>query len=309
TQTTIDSFFKRHVVTRDEPDSDSEWSDISDEDEEDVISLDHIGLQERLETAHREAVMQDARSEELIRMGEAKVLHTTLDTVTRKYNLRSLRPGTSGFDDGDSVVIHSLQGHDDGDDDQGNDDEQDNVEHENVESHGNEEPGGGTVEKYNKLKDRMHWLEVQQTPDSLRTIPIYGGQLPFVTRVKEPIDYFRMFFDRELIQMICNETNRYALQKDIDNTLCLEIKEFEIFLGICFYMSLVKLPRSRYYWKSELQIPAVTDYMHLRRWEIIKSHLHFVDNETTPERGSPNYDKLFKVRTFLNILKSKFNVI
>ena len=162
--------------------------------------------------------------------------------------------------------------------------------------------------KYKNLKDRMMWKEVRQTEDSLRTTPTYSGEIPFVENTKEPIDYFRMFFDRELLKFICNESNRFSLQKDIENPLCIDEKELEIFIGICFYMSLVKLPRTRYYWNSDVQIPAITNYMSMRRWETIKSSLHFVDNEEEPKR-CPLFDRIWKMRPYIDLLNDRFNQI
>ncbi|CAL4126748.1 unnamed protein product [Meganyctiphanes norvegica] len=74
-------------------------------------------------------------------------------------------------------------------------------------------------------------------------------------------------------------------------------------------MSLIKLPRTRYYWNSEVEIPAVSQYMRMRRWEKIKHFLHFSDNEKVIEKGQPGYDRIYKIRPLLDLLNSKFNEI
>ena len=238
-----------------------------------------------------------------------------LDTVKR---LRSLRSRSSVLDHVDiqplvDDVVHGTsdqdvmdQGHEDQPQMVQGPDAQDQMEEGHVVPARRRNTANN---KYKNISKRMSWNKVPQTPETLKTIPIYGGRIPFIVNEKQPMDYFRMFFDQEILQYICNESNRFSMQTDIDKPLCIDLKELEIFIGISFYMSMAKLPRTRYYWTSEIQMPAVTDYMKMRRWEIIKSNLHFADNDNLPERGSPDFDRIFKIRPFLNMLNERFNRI
>jgi len=54
--------------------------------------------------------------------------------------------------------------------------------------------------------------------------------------------------------------------------------DMEKFVGICLYMSLVRLSYSRSYWSSEFRVDQVADIMTLNRFEDIKRFLHFSDN-------------------------------
>ena len=164
---------------------------------------------------------------------------------------------------------------------------------------------------YKKLKDNMDWTIIEQNKESVKLIPDWTGSNPVIVRPCEfePIHYFRLFFDKELLRMICNESNRYALQLDITHLLCLDIKELETFIGTCMYMSLVKLHRSRYYWKQETEQSAISESMTRKRWEEIKSNLHFSDNEKAPKKGTAGYDKVYKIRPYLDYLNDKFNKI
>lgn len=74
-------------------------------------------------------------------------------------------------------------------------------------------------------------------------------------------------------------------------------------------MSVVRLSQTRTYWCPEANIRAVADVMSRERWERIKSCLHFAENTKVPEKGTPEYDKLYKVRPYVNILNEKFNTI
>ncbi|CAL4160674.1 unnamed protein product [Meganyctiphanes norvegica] len=166
-----------------------------------------------------------------------------------------------------------------------------------------------SAESYTKLTKRMIWKEIEATDDSSRAIPIWSQAEPFTGRVLSPIDYFRRFIDYEVLQYICNESNRFALQKDIANKLCLEVGELETWIGICLYMSLVKLPRNRYYWDTEVEATAVMDYMRVRRWEQIKHYIHFSDDKEAVAKGQPGYDPISKIRPLIDLLNNKFNAI
>ena len=71
---------------------------------------------------------------------------------------------------------------------------------------------------------------------------------------------FRHFFDHNILTLICNESNKYAIQKDVNRPLYLDPKELEQFIGVCIYMCLFKQSRTRRYWVGDLEMNAVTDF-------------------------------------------------
>ena len=164
-------------------------------------------------------------------------------------------------------------------------------------------------EEYKNMKTRMKWNEVCQNPESERLMPECSVRLPFVSRVREPIEYFRDFVDNDVMMLITNQSNLYSMQKDREKPLFLELAELDIFIGICFYMSLGKLPRTRLYWEKEMQVEAVSKYMTCKRWETIKSNLHFSNNEEAPAKGTPGYDRIFKIRPLIDLINTQFNKI
>ena len=111
--------------------------------------------------------------------------------------------------------------------------------------------------------------------------------------------YFGDIIDNEILQLIVTESNRYSLQMDINKPLSLTQVELEQSLGIVFYMSIVKLPRARFYWNPQVHIPKVSDAMQLKRFEEIKSKLHLHNNEIRLD------DKIAKVRPILNCFRDK----
>ena len=71
----------------------------------------------------------------------------------------------------------------------------------------------------------MKWTALNKSDDTARPVPIFdsGANQPFVVALKKPIVYFRDFFDKDLITLIVNESNRFSLQKYIQKLLFLEI--------------------------------------------------------------------------------------
>lgn len=73
---------------------------------------------------------------------------------------------------------------------------------------------------------------------------------------------------------------------------------------MCFYMSIHVLPKTRFCWNLQARMEMVTSTMSLNRWENIKRHLHFADDNNNNQ--VPRGDKLFKVRPILNFLNNSF---
>ncbi|XP_056229119.1 piggyBac transposable element-derived protein 3-like [Seriola aureovittata] len=129
--------------------------------------------------------------------------------------------------------------------------------------------------------------------------------LPESTGVMEPVNYFRQLFHREVIEDVVRETNLYALQCNVTRPLNATVAEMEQFIGVCFYMSVHGLPKTRLYWNPQTRVEMVANTITVNRWENIKRYLHFADNNNQ----APGGDKLFKVRPLLNFLKDSFNKI
>ena len=81
------------------------------------------------------------------------------------------------------------------------------------------------------------------------------------------------------------------------------MQEIRNFIGIVYMMSVYKLPATRMYWNNTTRIERIATVMTCNRWEAIKNHLHFNNNDTIPP---DNIDKLFKIRPLLSSLLTKF---
>ncbi|XP_062256971.1 piggyBac transposable element-derived protein 2-like [Platichthys flesus] len=151
-------------------------------------------------------------------------------------------------------------------------------------------------------RQKVVWETVQQQ-DSAEDIPVWQGALPAADETKEPIQYFRDFFDADLLDTIVQQSNLYCTQTNPNNALTLDHNELEQFIGTLVYMSVIHLPRSRMYWSIECRVAQVADSMSRDRWEEIKRFIHFNDNSNMAANIE---DKLFKVRPIIDSLLQKF---
>ncbi|KAJ8386987.1 hypothetical protein AAFF_G00161640 [Aldrovandia affinis] len=146
------------------------------------------------------------------------------------------------------------------------------------------------------------------TPHSANSsaYPIWQGLLSSSDDVKSPLQYFKEFFSEDILEVIVQQSNLYAMQCDTNKPLNLNIRELEQFLGPVVYMSVFGLPSTRVYWNKACRVSQVADTMTLNRWEAIKKSLHFSNNE---ERQEENDDPLHKIRPLVTHLTSKLTSI
>ncbi|CAH2009193.1 unnamed protein product [Acanthoscelides obtectus] len=132
---------------------------------------------------------------------------------------------------------------------------------------------------------------------------------------QSPIDFFSLFIDDEIIQIITDQTNLYASQKllNIDDTsegsrlhawTPINKEEIKKFIGIIGYMGLVKLPTMDRYWTKTKKIyhnSVVGQIMSRNRFELLLNMWHFTDNDMCPKG-----DRGYKIEPFMNLLLKKF---
>ena len=105
-------------------------------------------------------------------------------------------------------------------------------------------------------------------------------------------------------KVIVEETIRYSFQCRPNKPLKFDISDLEKFLGTTMWMSLIKLTRTRRYWKPKFRIPNVAEIISLNKWEEIKRFLHFADNTEMDHE-----DKVHKIRPILQMLRDALNRI
>ena len=123
-----------------------------------------------------------------------------------------------------------------------------------------------------------------------------------------PLQFFKMFLDDELIDLLAEQTNLYSVSKS-GNSVNTNLKEIKQILGILIMMGVIKLPRYQIYWSQDTQIPVNAEVMGVTRFENLKRFFHCNDNQKMLPKGDPNFDKLFKVRPVLDSVLKKCQAI
>lgn len=126
--------------------------------------------------------------------------------------------------------------------------------------------------------------------------------------VKTPGDVFLCLFSEKLIDTMVEQSNLYCTQKGIkfDPFTNQEVKNF---LGLNLMMGVKRSPSYRDYWSSNSQMhdPYISSVMPVKRFSFLLSHLHLNDNSKEPQRTSPDFDKLYKLRPLLTQLSETFS--
>ena len=93
-----------------------------------------------------------------------------------------------------------------------------------------------------------------------------------------PKGYFELFFDDEVLNLIVDETNRYASQKN--RNLTVDKHEIKCFIGTLFLSGYLAPARRRLYWEnaSDTHHDLVTNAMRRDKFEAIFTNFHLADN-------------------------------
>lgn len=131
---------------------------------------------------------------------------------------------------------------------------------------------------------------------------------------QEPIEYFSLFLDNEIIQEMVDQTNLYATQvltsgneyQRLHSWIPTDINEMKKFLGVIGYMGLVRLPTKHHYWAKSKKLYAsiLPQVITKARFELLLKFWHFSDNEACPEG-----DRTYKVRPLLDSLLKRYQKV
>lgn len=83
----------------------------------------------------------------------------------------------------------------------------------------------------------------------------------------------------------------------------------EQYIGIHFYMSIVKMPSYRMFWSRQTTFTMVSDTMSRNRFDKLRTYFHLNNNDNILPRDNVNHDKLFKVRPFIEAVRNNFKKI
>ena len=125
---------------------------------------------------------------------------------------------------------------------------------------------------------------------------------PTAYEVFEEVTHFNDFLKHIAIPQI----ELYSQQKG--TIFSTNLEEIRALFGMHVVMGYHVLPSFRGYWSTEpdLGVPYISNIMPLRRFEILRSFLHFNNNELMRPRANPDHDRLFKVRPVLGHFNKSF---
>ncbi|CAF4590981.1 unnamed protein product [Rotaria sp. Silwood2] len=158
-----------------------------------------------------------------------------------------------------------------------------------------------------KRKKRIHWVK---KPFTLPISTFIGGSLPPPNHSGlEPIDYFYSMFGKESFDILKEQSNLYSVQVNPNQPVNISESEIHQFVGILLMTGIYGLPQQRSYWTNSTRVESIASTMSRDRFLEIKKNLHVVDNINQLGQNDPNYDRAFKVRPLLNIIKNNFRKI
>ncbi|KAK7175582.1 hypothetical protein R3I93_002491 [Phoxinus phoxinus] len=133
------------------------------------------------------------------------------------------------------------------------------------------------------------------------------------TSTYTPLDLFKLFVSDSAATTLCNNTNTNAA-KNIANGKKyswknLTVEEFFKYLGLTFFFALVRLTNIRDYWRTNtifsLQFPH--SVMTRDRYQVISWNIHMSDPDedvhNDQKKGTPAYDRLFRLKPLLDDIK------
>lgn len=130
-----------------------------------------------------------------------------------------------------------------------------------------------------------------------------------ISDLETPFAFFKYFFDDNLFEKIASESNLYSIQKDPNKPAMLSATDIRQYLGICIYMSVVHMPNVRSYWSTNLGFSQIKNTMSQKRFEFIRQHLHFNDNNKMLPKENPDHDRLHKLRPVIDAILKKIQSV
>ena len=117
-----------------------------------------------------------------------------------------------------------------------------------------------------------------------------------------PPQLFEKFFDEDMVNMIKEESERYAGQKG-NHSFEVSTNQLRLFFAILLTSGVAVLPRRKMYWEHfpDVHNSAIASGMTRNRFEEIMQYLHLTDNNNLPQD-----DKLAKIHPLVDRLNEKF---
>jgi DNA excision repair protein ERCC-6 len=116
-----------------------------------------------------------------------------------------------------------------------------------------------------------------------------------------PCSLFELFLDDDVVNMLVENTNKYAMQKGSNFKTTHE--EFRLFIAILFVSGYNSLPRRKMYWENmaDVRNEAIASAMSRNRFDELMRFVHVADNDNLNAD-----DRFAKVRPLFTVLNARF---
>ena len=125
----------------------------------------------------------------------------------------------------------------------------------------------------------------------------------------EPYDFFSLLFPEELWDVLVEQTNIYVAQKQRKSRFNDTNKdEMKAFVGALFFMAVHRLPNFDHYFSRDwvFAVPAIQNVFTRNRIWQQWLNFHLADNSRQLAPTDEGYDKLYKLRPMINVMREKF---
>ena len=164
-----------------------------------------------------------------------------------------------------------------------------------------------------QIRRNMNWHATTQGPrvSDFTKVPGITHQLPVDAT---PLDFFHLFLPSAWFDKMAFQTNLYATQKATQrgrpdpNWQPTTAEEMKAFVSILIMMGIKNQPRMWLYWSTDPKFndPWISSIMPKTRFYKLNQYFHIRDTSTTPARGQPGYDPLFKIRELITDVVGNF---
>ena len=160
--------------------------------------------------------------------------------------------------------------------------------------------------------DEFIWQRTSTTPAQFQNFKFdrpFGVSNKITFDIQNVMKSFYNVLTPTFLQYIVDQSNLYASQRNQE--LHLSLEELKAYVGILIIMGFHSLPSMRLYWSSDCNfvVPRIQQIMPLKRFLKITRLLHFNDNSKIICKGEDGYDKLYKIRPFLDYANKRFPLL
>ncbi|XP_042879203.1 piggyBac transposable element-derived protein 4-like isoform X2 [Penaeus japonicus] len=157
------------------------------------------------------------------------------------------------------------------------------------------------------------WKRKQNVPQRYRFAASPGIKLNHLERTSTPRTLFDCFLTPELMQIITNETNRFAGQQERSTSSHMKewkdasVDEMYVYLGLRIMMDVQPRPRQRHFWSRDPKVRCCLfpKTMTRDRFDSLSRYFHFSDNND-PRAAE---DQLWKLRPVIDAISRQFSSV